>query len=216
MFTFFIHISYMGNSEKLWAMMKEYGNNLHTYKTINIEKLDGKPFGLFAWEQLKSLLSQHGLSYGWSSSFMQIRDRNIEQTSETAYRIFNKKLDNRVETSHYLIQHLRIPYMKTATLTTIAQIAYNAGQLRSHFNKVDYLAEFLSDYSVNKLDELKTYVNQETIDALDKYLTDDKLAEIQIVMDKVQAEFLDKKQTGGDEYYGKYMKYKQKYLNKKR
>ena len=106
--------------------------------------------------------------------------------------------------------------MKTATLTTIAQIAYNAGQLRSHFNKVDYLAEFLSDYSVNKLDELKTYVNQETIDALDKYLTDDKLNEIKIVMDKVQAEFLDKKQTGGDEYYSKYMKYKQKYLNKKR
>ena len=204
----------MNGSEKLWNMMKTYGNNLHVYKNINIDKLNGKPVGLFAWEQIKVLLMQHGVSYNWGRNLVDLRNNNLEEVSETAFKMFGKKLDNRVETSHYLIQHLRIPYLKTATLTTIAQIAYNAGQLRSHF-KIPYISEFLYEYSNRKMDEIGTYIDSDAKEALDKYLTDDKLEEIQGVINKVEKEFLDKSQTGGNDYYNKYITYKHKYLNKK-
>jgi hypothetical protein len=67
---------------------------------------------------------------------------------------------NTVEKYHFIVQHLRIPYLNKTSLTIckFAQIAYNAGQAKAEHENGGYDAELWKFYEENELGNWRTYI----------------------------------------------------------
>lgn len=107
------------------------------------------------------------------------------------------------ERAHFVLQTIRIPKTSDCSLLKILQLGLNIGQYRAMNEKTQYDPKVNNFIKKNKLDQISSYIHCILpSDLIDKAIID---------MNK-QIELLDE-QVGGNIYYHKYMKYKEKYLS---
>ena len=77
-------------------------------------------------------------------------------------------LTNSKSVDHFIIQHLRIPTMLNykLPLIKILQLAYNAGHVKSEFEKGTYHKDIAKFYHEHKLSEISTYLPSDVTDKL--------------------------------------------------
>ncbi len=100
-------------------------------------------------------------------------DKSDPDHLNSVFKIGTEILCNNVETSHFFVQHARIPYLASGKLSVLKllQIAYNAGQYRAVLvhNRESYPEAFVEFYSVNKLNIIETYIDSAICDMVPSY-----------------------------------------------
>jgi len=150
--------------------------------------LEGYENNIHLKESFKDL--SESLNYKYTSSPKDQSDAQLD--------IAGTKLDNKIETNHFLIQHFRIPKIENYNLplVKILQIAYNVGQLKAVFENEKVFDNKIKEfYYGNNLDNISTYVNSDIYNS-------SVIGHADI-------------QMGSSRYQKKYFKYKKKYLKLK-
>lgn len=77
---------------------------------------------------------------------------------------------NTLETSHFLVQHFRIPTMvsekRENIRTKLIQVAYNIGQAKAEIERGTYSSAVVEFYKSNKLNDITTFLNEADINKL--------------------------------------------------
>ncbi len=115
---------------------------------------------------------------------------------------------------HFYLQLIRIILKnKDFSFVRLAQIAYNIGQLSNHLETDEmFSGEPLTYYHENKLGDISSYVELSDCD-----VDSDEMKKLSEELDNKIREL--QEQTGGkgkSDYYQKYLKYKNKYLELKK
>lgn len=135
----------------LWKIVFNYGKHVR----------ENSECGLESWNRLKKVLEEYNIPFTWSLFSMSLfctflsfglREEKLPQVSHAVW-----------ERDHFIIQHGRIPDRKNATLVSLLQIAYNAGQASVEHAREPYDDEIIEYYKENKLDNPLTYVKHEDI-----------------------------------------------------
>ncbi len=199
--------------EQLFAKVIEYG------RLVRANGLDG----LKAWNDIKGLFESQIACRKWNivrtingqdvSDIQSIYDYvhgdlgmdGDDTDDKSDHHLWSKK--------HFFLQLIRIiKNNPDYSFVRLAQIAYNIGQLSNHIDSDSlYEGDALSYYYGNKLNEISSYIDVSKCD-----LKSAELEElIQKLDEKIEAM---KKQSGGSssQYYNKYLKYKEKYLQLKK
>ena len=136
---------------ELWGLVLNYGMHVR----------ENGMCGLESWNKLKKVLKEYDVPFTWSSfsktlfcTFLSfgLREKKLPQVSHAVW-----------ERDHYMIQHGRIPERKSATLISLLQVAYNAGQASVEHTKEPYEEEVNEYYKENKLNNPLTYIKNEDI-----------------------------------------------------
>jgi hypothetical protein len=84
--------------------------------------------------------------------------------------IADTKFLNTLETSHFLVQHFRIPTMvsekRENIRTKLIQVAYNIGQAKAEIERGTYSSAVVEFYKSNKLNDITTFLNDADINKL--------------------------------------------------
>lgn len=143
------------------------------------------------------------------------KSNDIEEIYKYVYDTLSMKGDeadagiDKWEQMHFFLQLIRIPKLNDCNIIRLCQIAYNIGQYLADINDLIYTKEVKKYFKKNKLSDIKSYVDDECLDKLNK----NNLEEI---IKLVSSKLFLIEQNGGDvDYYKKYLKYKTKYINSK-
>lgn len=196
--------------KELFELVKKYANN------VRVNNKDG----LIEWNKLKALLPiDTNIEGKWD--IMIIFNDNVTQNLDDIYNYVHDTLkmkgededkealvqDEKVnivnhmkwEKMHFMLQLIRIPKNNDINLTRICQIAYNIGQLTFFLDSDNYNGDVKQYYKENKLYDLSSYISETCTTKAD-------LQEVILKLNKLLS------QTGGSNYYNKYLKYKNKYI----
>lgn len=198
----------MEKIEELFEKIIGWGYNTRS------KKLDG----LKRWNIMKDILSQSKVKGSWNQKvkeyFVEMRSTLKIQECKDEFKGTPEDIQREWEKHHFYLQHARIPTLNFSepTLVRLMQIAYNAGQLRAEWNNDFYNKDMRDFYGTNRLDNIHTYMNDESLVILNNSIDDQ-------IMDDVNrrlSEENDVMSGGGDSVFVyKYLKYKQKYLSEK-
>lgn len=196
----------MSKIEELFQMIKKWGFITRSNKMNGLER----------WNTIKDILSKSKVKGEWNSRvkelFVEMRSTLKIQECKDEFKGTPEEIQREWEKHHFYLQHTRIPTLNytDASLTRLMQIAYNAGQLEVEINNDFYRGEKREFYEGNKLDDIHTYMDENSLNILDQSITDE-------IMGQIYASMPAKPQNGGSDskYEYKYLKYKQKYLSEK-
>lgn len=201
--------------ETLFNKVIEYG------KYVRENNLNG----LQAWTDIKGLFDSQITCPQWNTK-RNIGGKETSDINEIYLYVYNdlgmsgEDIDDDKSTTeshltwekkHFLLQLIRIikniPENKFSFLR-LGQIAYNIGQLSVYMDSDDiYNGKPREFYLSNKLNKLESYVNINSCE-IDSVKLDELIEKINLKLKKLQME-----QSGGkNNYYAKYLKYKNKYL----
>lgn len=174
--------------------------------------------GLKRWNVMKDILSESKVKGSWNPKvkefFVEMRSTLKIQECKDEFKGSNEDIQREWEKHHFYLQHARIPTLNFSepTLVRLMQIAYNAGQLRAEWNNDFYNKEKRDFYESNHLDNIHTYMDDESLAILNNSISEQ-------IIDNINRKLSDEDSVmngGGDSaYVYKYLKYKQKYLSEK-
>lgn len=196
----------MDNINQLWKLVVNYGYSIRIY--------NAKPDGLVKWNIIKTLLSEIPIKGKWSTSSLELYNQikglgvqDVEPKEMSSHELWEKH--------HFYIQHGRIPHLNQndPSLTRLIQIAFNVGQLKyfmDYKNDPFYTNEMRQFYKSNKLNNIETYMDTETLQSLNNNISTEF---VEKVKDSIANNLIDKQKGGSNKSYQcKYNKYKSKYL----
>jgi len=181
---------------KLFSEVKQYG------KYTRSNKLDG----LTQWNKLKGIFQESRNKVKWNPDVKRIfvEMRSDLKLQECMDEVKDKDI---WEKHHFYLQHARVPTLNynDASLNRLMQIAYNAGQFEAMRDDEFYDDEKKRYYANNKLGNIETYMDKDSLETLNVEISDDMREKLDVVLKDSQLK-------GGDIYKNKYFKYKNKYL----
>jgi hypothetical protein len=156
----------------------DYGFN------VRCNKMDG----LKMWNNIKPLFSGIGKSFVWRSKILNLYDVVIKEfgiTDEELHSDATPEEKLKWKLQHFFFQHVRIPNhnLSEANLQRLMQVAYNSGQLYCEMviNKSTFYTEEMKKFYIsNKLDNIKTYLSCENLNAMSKFVSDNMIDKIKI------------------------------------
>lgn len=200
----------MENINNIFQKVIQYGT------LVRSSKLDG----LKAWNDIKPLFDKQITCVDWyiSRKINDIETQNIQEIYDYVHENLNMKGDEIDDTSnhelwekqHFFLQLIRIIKNNPKfSFVRLAQIAYNIGQLSIYIDSDSFFEGNPREYFyLNELDKVTSY-----IDSTKCEIVGDELEQLENKLD--EKILLLNSQTGGTNYYAKYIKYKNKYLELK-
>jgi len=195
----------MSNLSRLWLLSINYGYSIRLYNK--------HPDGLAKWNIIKTLLNGITTKGQWKTSALELYDKlkalglkDVETKDMESHELWEKH--------HFYVQHGRISHLNQndPSLTRLIQIAFNDGQLKYFMKYNDdpfYTDEMRKFYKDNKLYDIETYMDQATLDLLNKNISD---VFVEKFKDTIAKNLIDDQKGGNQSYLHKYKKYKSKYL----
>jgi len=116
------------------------------------------------------------------------------------------KKPDKWEHKHFFIQLIRIPLKYQLNLRRLCQIAYNLGQLKAVYSDKIYTDKVKIYFDKNNLRDINSYVELSSCDSKKDY--SDSISNIKKI-NNIEDIIL---KGGNNNYYYKYLKYKNKYL----
>jgi hypothetical protein len=182
--------------------------------------------GDVAWEMIKHFLPEDtqfcsGLS--WKNNRLTIEDipmTNLKQIYDYVHDFLEMnggdedinsdgKKPDKWEHKHFFLQLIRIPLKYQLNLRRLCQIAYNLGQLKAVYPDKIYTEKVKIYFNKNNLKDINSYVELSSCDDKNDYSNIiSNIKKINNIEDIVL--------KGGNNYYYKYIKYKNKYLISKK
>lgn len=185
-------------------------------KLVREKHLDG----LKAWNDIKPLFVQQIGCTNWNIS--RKHGENVVTDIQLIYDYVHDDLDMKGdenddnsnhelwEKKHFFLQLIRIVKNNPEfSFVRLAQIAYNIGQLSVYIDTDPLFEGHLKEYFyLNELDQITSYVDLSTCEILTE-----ELEQIEEQLNEKLSQL--GSMEGGNNYYAKYIKYKNKYLELK-
>jgi len=153
----------------LWNEIKQIGY------TVRKNRIDG----LKMWQPIKEKLNNFDdiPDVNFSNKIYEISKKMIylpnNDAHENATISFPIELVNTDETSHFIIQHVRIPSIfrkeREKIITKLIQIAYNIGQAKAEMD--NYPKDLVYFYNKNKMKDIRTLIDKEKIKKINERLS---------------------------------------------
>ena len=182
--------------------------------------------GDIAWERLKKFLPEDThfcSSLEWKNNRVTIENISMTRPEEIYDYVHNFLKMNggdedinsdgqkpaKWEHKHFFLQLIRIPLKYPLNLRRLCQIAYNLGQFRAVYSDKIYKDNVKIYFNKNNLKDINSYIELSSCD--DKKDYSDSISNIKKI-NNIEEIIL----KGGNNYYYKYIKYKNKYLISKK
>jgi hypothetical protein len=191
--------------EELFDLIKEYG-----YK-VRKNRLDG----LKSWSVIKNhLQNNENIKCEWKFTKTQLYEMynfihdvlNMKGEENDIGNENEHPKHNEWEKCHFFLQLIRIQKNNDCNILRLCQIAYNIGQFKAEYSDTIYTSDIKSYFEENNLDYVDTYVNVDCFNEVYK----DIISNIINIIKSLCNQY-----GGNNDYYFKYLKYKQKYLHLK-
>ena len=142
----------------LWNTIIQYG------KYVRNNKFNG----LDMWNGLKQILNEHIIELQWTSKSLNFYHDIIDLGVIEDKTLLNH---NEWEFHHFFLQHGNIPFKNNGNNIRLFQIAYNIGQFT--IEKINYEQKWIDYYNNNKLNEIYSFIEDESILTLNKLYNDE-------------------------------------------
>jgi hypothetical protein len=152
--------------DELWNNVISFGY------TVRMFGMDG----LKMWQPIKERLNRAGdvPDVSFCPTIYRIAEEvnynKNDNHNDATIDIVGTTFLNTLETSHFLVQHFRIPIMvsekRENIRTKIIQVAYNIGQAKAEIERGTYSSAAVEFYKRRKLDDITTFLNDEDINKL--------------------------------------------------